>query len=221
MKQNFSVIFDLDGTLIHSTQTIRTNVNKVMMAYDCEPLSLNIINSFVGNGPRVLISKVVKYHQSRGEIITDNVDDLTEIFSHHYNQNPYDDTVIYDGAIELLQKLKSSNIPMVICTNKVTDTTLLLLQYFKLAEYFEFIIGGDQVSERKPNPEGLIRCVAKLPTDCHLFVGDSEVDAKTAENAKLPFFLYQGGYLNAPLSEIKYTKKFSDFEKLYQLLVEH
>lgn len=218
MKKDYAIIFDLDGTLIHSTATIMFNANMVLARYDAEPVTLAKINSFVGNGPLVLMQKILAYHQSIGQKIKVTAEVLTVEFNQQYDDNFYQDTVVYEGVIDALDALKSAKIPMAICTNKQISPTIKLLEYYKLNQYFEFVIGGDQVPKRKPDPAGVHKCIDALSAKKYMFIGDSEIDAQTAINAKIDFYLYEGGYLNAPLSEISYIEKFSHFNQLKTII---
>ena len=218
MTKKYAVIFDLDGTLIHSTPTIKAVVNKVMQEFDCPPLSETNINSFIGNGPMVLMQKVVNFHTTNDCKINIEIEALTDKFTAEYNLDAYTGTSLYPNIIEMLEQFKNKQIPMAVCTNKVHFATLEILRHFKIMDYFDFVIGGDQVAKRKPDPEGLLKAVERLEAEAFVFVGDSEVDAAAANNANLPFFFYEEGYLNAPISEIKFIAKFNNFNRLMGLI---
>lgn len=93
-----------------------------------------------------------------------------------------------------------------------------ILSLFGLLELFDAIIGGDSLPQRKPDPAPLRATAAALNEEVVLYVGDSEVDAATAEAAGLRFALFTEGYRHAPVHELPHHGLFSHHDELQDLL---
>ena len=107
------------------------------------------------------------------------------------------------------------------CTNKQENLAVDLLKKLKMIDYFEFIAGSDTFEFNKPDPRHLTNVVEIIKGDIKktIMVGDSEVDAQSAENAKVPFILVEDGYTEKNKDEIKHNesiKNFVNFERIIQ-----
>ena len=76
------------------------------------------------------------------------------------------------------------------------------------------VIGGDSLGVKKPDPAPLLRAFEALAEPNPLYVGDSEIDAETAERAGVPFALFTEGYRKAAIEELTHAFRFDDFAKL-------
>ena len=108
---------------------------------------------------------------------------------------------------------------MAVCTNKQEKLAIDLLKKIKLFDYFEYIAGCDTFDFNKPDPRHLTNVVEIINGDLNktIMVGDSEVDANSANNAKIPFVLVENGYTEKKSKEIKHDvliKNFNGFEKI-------
>ena len=107
---------------------------------------------------------------------------------------------------------------MAVCTNKQERLAIDLLKKLNMYEYFEYTAGSDTFKYNKPDPRHLTNVVEIVGGSLNktIMIGDSEVDAMSAENAKLPFVLVENGYTEKTTNEIKHDlliKDFIDFEK--------
>ena len=108
---------------------------------------------------------------------------------------------------------------MAICTNKQESLAIDLLKKIKLFDYFDYIAGCDTFEFNKPDPRHLTNVVEIIGGNLKktVMVGDSEVDANSADNAKLPFILVENGYTEMKPTEIKHDiliKDFNGFENI-------
>ena len=126
-----------------------------------------------------------------------------------------------EGIKDFLNWAKQKNISMAVCTNKQENLAVDLLKKLKMIDYFEFIAGSDTFEFNKPDPRHLTNVVEIIRGYLKktIMVGDSEVDAQSAENAKVPFILVEDGYTEKNKDEIKHNesiKNFVNFERIIQ-----
>lgn len=193
-----TIIFDLDGTLIHSAPDLQAAMNATLKGMGREPLTLAQIISFIGNGVEKLVA--------RSLAATGGGDSETEQralakFLRIYEADPYSRTEPYPGVVEMLVALKKQGIPLGICTNKPTAPARQICDALDLTHYFDFISGADPDTPKKPDATPLINVIEALGGGISnaLYVGDSLVDQATAHNARVPFAFFTGGYLNGAL----------------------
>jgi len=206
------IVFDLDGTLIDSAPDIHAAAVKMLAGEGLEPLSLATIRSFIGNGIPHLVKLVME--KLAIEFSPSEHDRLTAIFVDFYNAAPADLTTVFPGLIDVLEALKAQGYVMGVCTNKPKAPAVAILEAFDLSQYFDVVFGGDALPQRKPDPAPLIACFDEMGTDQRLYVGDSEVDAETADRAAVPFAIYTEGYRKTPVEELVHTWAFADFSDL-------
>lgn len=186
-----AVIFDLDGTLLDTSIDLNNAVNKALNEHGFEGISVAETISYLGNGFRVLIKKSIKK-----EVSETVVDKVAESFKINYRKCFKDKTYIYDGILNLLLKLNEKGIKIAINTNKKQDyAEELVKDRFKNIK-FEYVYGEDISYPKKPDPFILNKLVSDLGLlkSEVLFVGDSEVDLKTAYNAEVDSCFVSWGY---------------------------
>jgi phosphoglycolate phosphatase len=205
-----AIVFDLDGTLIHSALDIHAAAAAMLLAEGREPLPLDTVISFIGDGMPVLVERVMG---ATGLSAADHARLLGD-FRTRYEAEPTRLTQLYPGVREALEAFRADGIALGICTNKPEGITREILGLFGLTDVFPAVIGGDSLSVRKPDPTGLLECFRRLGADGGLYVGDSEVDAETAERAGLPFALFTQGYRRGPAEAMRASFAFDDFARL-------
>ena len=109
---------------------------------------------------------------------------------------------------------------MAVCTNKQEHLAIDLLKKIRINSYFEYVAGCDTFDYCKPDPRHLTSVVEILQGDLKktIMIGDSEVDAKSAENASLPFIVLKDGYTNVKTSQMKYDYIIKDFDGLNKIV---
>ena len=123
-------------------------------------------------------------------------------------------THCYPGAVACLEALKDAGLVLGLCTNKPIRPTHAVLDHLDLTRFFDVVLGGDSLSVRKPDPAPLFHCIDALGGKSTLYVGDSEVDAETADRAKVPFALYVEGYRKTALEDLPHELAFDQFADL-------
>lgn len=207
------IVFDLDGTLIDSAPDIRALANRLLAGVDRAPLDLTETHSFIGNGAAVFIEKM----RTARDIPEADHDRLLSDFL-----SGYDAAVAltrpYPGVVKALGTLAGDGRRLGICTNKPARPARAVLQHLGLIDRFGTVVGGDTTVTRKPDPASLHLAFAALGEGPCLYIGDSEVDAETAQRAGVLFLLFTGGYRKSPVEEIPHDAAFSDFDALPQLV---
>ena len=215
MSQIYTILFDLDGTIVNTAPDLMAAHNHVMRKYGHTEKKMEDIKSLAGKGAWVMMQRSFK------EEINDEKTKkkMTQEFIDYYSKNIDKESVPLSGAIDFFKWAKSKNISMAVCTNKQERLAVDLLKKLDLFQYFEYIAGSDTFSFNKPDPRHLTDVVEIIGGNLKktIMVGDSEVDAMSASNAKLPFVLVKDGYTEKTEKEIKHDElisNFVDFDKI-------
>ena len=217
MSQIYTILFDLDGTIVNTAPDLMAAHNHVMRKYGHTEKKLEDIKSLAGRGAWVMMQRSFKE-----EIKDEKVKkEMTKEFIDFYSKNIDKGSVPIKGTIDFFKWAKNKNISMAVCTNKQERLAIDLLKKLDLFKFFEFVAGSDTFSFNKPDPRHLTDVVEIIGGDLNktIMVGDSEVDAMSAYNAKLPFVLVKGGYTEKTEKEIQHDElisDFTDFEKVIE-----
>jgi len=196
-----AVVFDLDGTLIDSAPDIRASANHMLEGLGTDPLDLETVISFIGNGIPKLVERCLAHVNLPANIHPEAL----AAFSAHYNAHPMTLTEMYPGAASLLTDLACRDVALGICTNKPEAPARAILEGLGIAGQFQAVIGGDTLPVRKPDPAPLHAAIAALGAtpETTLYVGDSETDYLTARNAGIPIAYFTGGYQRRPIEDFR------------------
>ena len=192
-----TLIFDLDGTLLNSLDDLADSVNHALEKLNYPLRSKEEICSFIGNGIEKLIELSVPEKTSY-----DKFAECLFLFKIHYSKNLKNKTKPYDGIMELLEYLKENEYKMAIVSNKFQDgVTELKDQYF--SEYIQVAIGKSSERRKKPYPDSVLKAIEDLNSskDKCLYIGDREVDFKTARNANIDFAGVAWGFRDKKILE--------------------
>lgn len=174
-----TVIFDLDGTLLDTLDDLGASVNYALHTHCLPKRSLSEIRNFLGNGIRNLMTRAAGAAAER-----EDFEEVFETFRRHYVVHCLDRTAPFPGIIPLLKVLKSRRIKTAIVSNKLHPAVVDLNERF-FKEYISIAIGESETVRRKPCPDSVLKAIEALGSrpENTLYVGDSEVDLKTARNA--------------------------------------
>lgn len=188
-----TVIFDLDGTLLNTLEDLADSVNHALRANGCPERTYSEVRSFVGNGVRMLIKRSVPQGTS-----DEKYEKIFSCFREHYLKNMYNKTGPYEGITELLSFLKDKGYKIGVVSNKLDEAVKELCD-----DFFKGLIhcakGARGEDDRKPNPENVYSCINELGStkERSVYVGDSEVDLQTAENAGIDCICVTWGFRDA------------------------
>lgn len=208
-------MFDLDGTLIDSAPDIHAAANRVFEARGLGAFEFETVKRCIGNGVGVLVSRLLAIRglPETGPLHAGLVAEFVKIY-----EQAHDLTSLYPGVIDAVEALRAAGFRLGLCTNKPVAPARAVLRHFGLAHHFTVLVGGDSLAVRKPDPAPLHAAIADLGGGPAVFVGDSEVDALTAQAAGVPFALYTRGYRKAPVESLGAKLVFDDFAALPPLL---
>jgi phosphoglycolate phosphatase len=184
-----ALVFDLDGTLVDSRRDLATAVNRVRAERGLFPLSIEAVSGMVGEGARVLLERAL------GPANPADFEGAFASFLRHYDEVCTLDTPAYPGVPQMLEQL-AKRFPLAVLTNKPERMTGKILDALSLARYFRLVVGGDTLHQRKPDPQTLWRIARQLEVAIRnvVLVGDSAVDAATAQAAGSQFALVTWGF---------------------------
>ena len=217
MQQNFTILFDLDGTLVDTAPDLMHAHNHVMKKFGYPQKSLEDIKHIAGRGAWIMMQRTF-----RDEIKDENLKkEMVKEFINYYAKNIDRESKPIKGVVKFLDWAKSKKILMAVCTNKQERLAVDLLKKINLSQYFEYIAGCDTFDFNKPDPRHLTNVIDIIGGDINksIMIGDSEVDSQSAYNAKIPFILVEEGYTEKNINEIPHKtliKDFSNFEKIVE-----
>jgi len=171
-------VFDLDGTLVDSREDIAASLNEALAPLGAEPLDVETVTRYVGNGARVLIERALG-----GEASPERVQAGLDAFLHHYRAGCLDRTRLYPGVRAALEGLCGKTVALL--TNKPSFHSLKILAGLGIEGRFRRVVAGDTMPAKKPDPRGLVSILEELscPPERSLLVGDTAVDVQTARAA--------------------------------------
>ena len=215
MTQIYTILFDLDGTIINTAPDLMSAHNHVMKKFGHPVKELGEIKNLAGKGAWMMMQRSFKKEVTDEKIKKE----MTNEFIDFYSKNIANDSKPINGIFEFLDWAKTKKISMAICTNKQERLAVDLLKKLKLFDYFEYVAGSDTFNFNKPDPRHLTDVVEIIGGDLKktIMVGDSEVDEMAATNAKLPFVLVADGYTEKSADQIKhdfFIKDYIDFDKI-------
>jgi len=216
MTQKYTILFDLDGTLVDTAPDLMNAHNHVMKKYGYPTKSTEEIRNLVGKGAGALIGRSI-WGQAKKEF--HSVDDrkikdqMSKDFVNYYGKNIINESTLIEGVLEFLKWCKKENISMAVCTNKQEHLAIDLLKKIGIYDYFEYVAGSNTFDYCKPDPRHLTSVIEILNGDIKksLMIGDSETDANSAKEASIPVILLENGYTEKNTDEIYHNHLIKDF----------
>lgn len=198
-----AIIFDFDYTLGDSTNGIALSINYALEKLGYEAKEITTIKKTIGLSLKDTYTVLTK----RKNI--EEAEQFSQLFKEKADQVMVENTQLYKGVKEVLQSLKMNGYKIAIVTTKFHYRIEQILDKFLATDLIDLIVGLEDVKEAKPNPEGLNYAISKLKVkkDEILYVGDSVVDAETAQNAKVHFA--------AVLTGTTKREEFDSYSKVY------
>ena len=209
MTQIYTILFDLDGTIVNTAPDLMAAHNHVMKKFGHEEKEMSDIKSLAGKGAWVMMQRSFKKEIKDEKIKKAMTKEFIDFYAKNIDQNSRP----INGAIDFFDWAKSKNISMAVCTNKQERLAKDLLKKLNMYEYFEYVAGSDTFAFNKPDPRHLTDVVEIIGGNLKktIMIGDSEVDAMSAHNANIPFILVKDGYTEKSEKEIKHDELISDF----------
>jgi len=216
MAQKFSILFDLDGTLVDTAPDLMRAHNHVMKKYGFPTKSTNDIRNLMGQGAGAMIGRSI-WGQAKKEF--GKIDDqkikaeMVKEFINYYGNNIINESTLINGVEEFLKWCQGKNISMAVCTNKQEHLAIDLLKKIGIYDYFEYLAGSNTFDYCKPDPRHITSIIEILGGDIKksLMIGDSETDANAARAASIPVILLENGYTEKNTNEIYHNHLIRDF----------
>lgn len=205
------VIYDLDGTLIDSAPDIHAGGEAVLRQEGLPTVTFAQSKSFIGDGAGKFIERLIGAAEAAPD--PDRFDRMLNRFLALY-ETAHDRTTLYPGALSAMTLMAAHGVRFGLCTNKPEAATRAVLDHFDITGRFEVIVGGDTLPQRKPDPAPLLHVIDAMGGGPVVYVGDSEVDAATAQEARVPFALFTEGYRRSPIPDISHQQSFQHHDRL-------
>lgn len=197
MRKYDTVIFDLDGTLLDTLEDLADSVNFALSLYGFPCRRIEEIRSFVGNGVARLMELSIPdgmNNSQYGKCLAD--------FRNHYSKNKQNKTKAYKGILELIRQLAKENYKLAIVSNKFDGAVKELNQVY-FGGYIKVAIGESEGVSKKPAPDTVFKALDELGSAVNkaVYIGDSEVDVKTAKNSGIVCIGVTWGFRNRQVLE--------------------
>ena len=226
MKQKFTILFDLDGTLVDTAPDLMRAHNHVMKKFGYPTKSTEEIRNLVGKGAGVMIGRSIwgQAKKEFGKVNDEKIKkEMVTEFVDFYGKNIINESTLIKGVKEFLNWCKDQSISMAVCTNKQERLSNDLLKKIGIYDYFEYVAGSDTFDYCKPDPRHLTSVVEILDGDIKksIMIGDSETDANAAKAAEIPIILLEDGYTEKNKDEIYHNHLIKDFIGIEKIISEY
>ncbi len=190
MKQYALIIFDLDGTILDTLEDLMISLNVALQKNKFPERSLEEVRSFVGNGIGMLIRRAVPANANDEMICQVHAD-----FTDHYKIHSADHTRPYDGIPALMKELHEKGRQTAVVSNKA-DYAVQDLCALYFPGLIDIAVGEKEGVRRKPEPDSVNEVIrlSGIPKESVVYIGDSEVDIETAENAGIDAIIVEWGF---------------------------
>ena len=216
LASRFSLVFDLDGTLVDSAPDLQAAVNTVLASHGLRHITIEETQQFIGDGMPKLCERALE--------ATGGPADIQEVFygafKTRYMSAPAVKTKPMHAVRETLVTAKGAAFAMGVCTNKSEPVAEIILNDLQLMAFFTDYVGSMPDRALKPDPEPLLLCAERIGTGDRqaVLIGDSVADVKAACNAGMPCILVRGGYTNTSPELLGSDVVIDSFDHLFDAL---
>ena len=216
MSQQYTILFDLDGTLVDTAPDLMRAHNHVMKKFGYPTKSTEEIRNLVGQGAGAMLGRSIwgQAKKEFGKVQDKNIkEEMVKDFVEFYGKNIVNESTLINGVKDFLIWAKEKNISMAVCTNKQEHLAVDLLKKIGIYDFFEYVAGHNTFDYCKPDPRHLTSVIEILNGDIKksLMIGDSETDANAAKDAGIPVILLEDGYTEKKITEIYHNHLIKDF----------
>lgn len=193
-------IFDLDGTLTDTLDSLVFSVNASLQEMGLPSISDEQCRTFVGNGARYLMESALK---AAGDKDASRIEEGMKVYGRVFDKNCTYRVVPYEGIVPMLEEMKAQGIKLAVLSNKPHKQTVNVVETIFGKNIFTFVQGQCDTMKRKPDPDGVFYILERLgiSKDECMYVGDSEVDVQTGKNAGLKNISVTWGFRSRELLE--------------------
>jgi len=214
-----AIVIDLDGTLLHTAPELAESANRMLRDMGRAPVSQDLLKSYIGNGIHWLVKRALTgdMHSEPDAALFDSA---LPIYEKHYTELATQSKP-FPNVTQGLDAMKAAGFRLGCITNKVERYTTPILKSAGLAPYFEIVVAGDSLPEKKPHPMPLLHSAKffGVPIDKLLLVGDSLSDAQAARAAGCPIICVPYGYNHGePVETLNVDAVIPDLTALMSLI---
>ena len=226
MTQQYTILFDLDGTLVDTAPDLMRAHNHVMKKFGYPTKSTEEIRNLAGQGAGAMLGRSIwgQAKKEFGKVRDEKIKkEMVNDFVEFYGKNLVNESTLINGAKEFLIWCKEKKISMAVCTNKQEHLAVDLLKKIGINHFFEYVAGHNTFEYCKPDPRHLTSVVEILGGDIRktLMIGDSETDANAAKNAGMPIILLEDGYTEKKITEIYHNHLVKDFVGIEKIVLKY
>ena len=226
MTQQYTILFDLDGTLVDTAPDLMHAHNHVMKKFGYPTKSTEEIRNLVGQGAGAMLGRSIwgQAKKEFGKVQDEKIKkEMVKDFVDFYGKNIVNESTLINGVKDFLIWAKKNNISMAVCTNKQEHLAIDLLKKIGIHNFFEYVAGHNTFEYCKPDPRHLTSVVEILGGDIKktLMIGDSETDANAARNAGMPVILLEDGYTEKNITEIYHNHLVKDFVGIEKIVLQY
>lgn len=178
-------IFDLDGTLTDTLESLVYATNQTLENLGLNPITVEQCRTFVGNGARKLVMAAL---EAGGDRELTHMEEAMEWYLKIFSENCLYHVKPYEGILELLKDLQERGIRLAVHSNKPHEQAVDVVRNIFGDGIFDVVQGQEEGLARKPDPAGVVRIAGQMDVDIKecIYIGDSEVDIQTGANAGIP-----------------------------------
>ncbi len=187
MQQEQVILFDLDGTLIDSTEAILESFDQAFDYFGVETPSAEMITAQIGHPLDLMFISL--------GVDSAEVREFVAVYKKHYRKISREKTYLLAGAREAVE-MASKVARVGVVTTKTAKYSIELLEHFELMDYFEVLIGREDVEFPKPHPEPVLKALSRLGSDTNMcwMIGDTCMDIISAKSAGINAIAVTSGY---------------------------
>ena len=208
-----AIVFDLDGTLLHTEPEIRMAINAALNEFGHREIASTLELPNLHGPSRELLWSAV----SLVDFPKESLDALIPAYQRHYKLQAHAHSELYPGVMELLEDLRERDFKLAICTNKIEANARHALQKTGIIDFFKVITGADTTAHPKPHPLPLSHTLKELNVshENSVLIGDTHVDALCAAHCNVDFILHENGYGKPSAIDYRIAGQFNTYGNVF------
>lgn len=208
------IVFDLDGTLLDTSNDLLDCVNHCLMSVDLKPVVYEDLTFLVGQGARAMITRA--FELNKAKLSEAELDRLFDLFIEYYTAHMPGTSTAYPGLMDAIARLSAAGYCHAVCTNKHEGMARKLLELLSLTDHFDAITGGNTYPYRKPDARHLLNTIelaGGIP-ETSIMIGDSKNDIYAAQNADVASIAVSFGFSDVPVETLNPSVVINNYGEL-------